>query len=86
MTKHSYKPEGVCSTRLDFELDGDIVRNVRFENGCHGNLQGVARLAEGRKADEVIATLAGIHCGGKTTSCPDQFARALRAAAGSKSA
>lgn len=81
MTKHSYKPKGVCSTRVDFELDGDIVRNVHFENGCHGNLQGVARLAEGRKVSEVVDTLSGIHCGGKKTSCPDQFARALREAA-----
>jgi uncharacterized protein (TIGR03905 family) len=81
MSKYSYKPKGVCSTRVDFDLDGDIVRNVSFENGCHGNLQGLARLAEGRKAAEVIAVLSGIRCGDKKTSCPDQFARALQEAA-----
>ena len=46
--------------------------------GCHGNLQGIARLAEGRPAEELIDTLEGVQCGFKPTSCPDQFANALR--------
>lgn len=75
--EHSFTPKGVCSRKGSFELDGDIIRNVRFEGGCNGNLQGVARLAEGRKASEVIALLSGIKCGDKQTSCPDQFSRAL---------
>ena len=80
MTKHSYKPGGVCSTRIDFELDSGMVHNVRFENGCNGNLQAIARLAEGRKASEIIACLSGIRCGGNQTSCPAQFAKALEQA------
>lgn len=75
--KHIFAPQGVCSTRMEVETDGDIIRRVRVEDGCDGNLQGLARLAEGRKISEVAAILAGIQCGDKDTSCPDQLARAL---------
>ena len=75
----SYKTSGVCSRQIDFELDGDIVRNVRFVGGCNGNLQGIGRLVEGMKIDEVIEKLEGIDCNGKGTSCHDQLAKALKA-------
>ena len=70
---------GVCSRMVSFDLDeNDLVSNVEFLGGCNGNLQGIGRLAEGRPADEIIDLLEGIHCGFKPTSCPDQFANALR--------
>jgi uncharacterized protein (TIGR03905 family) len=75
-----YKTKGTCSTRIDFDLDGDIVRNVRFMGGCNGNLQGISRLVEGMPAREAISKLEGIRCGFKSTSCPDQLAKALKAA------
>lgn len=75
-----YKTKGTCSTRIDFDLDGDIVRNVRFTGGCNGNLQGISRLVEGMPAREAISKLEGIRCGFKSTSCPDQLAKALKAA------
>ena len=79
--KYSYEPQGVCSFRMDFDIDGEgIVTNVKITGGCPGNTQGVARLAEGRKADELIALLSGIRCGNKPTSCPNQLARALLSA------
>ncbi len=72
-----YKTQGVCASKIEFELEGDIVKNIRFIGGCNGNTQGVAQLANGRKVDEVISLLSGIRCGFKATSCPDQLARAL---------
>ncbi|MGI6184488.1 MAG: TIGR03905 family TSCPD domain-containing protein [Candidatus Fimadaptatus sp.] len=71
-----YKTRGTCSSAIEIELDGDTVKSVRFINGCRGNTQGVARLAQGMKVDEVIERLKGIPCQG-ATSCPDQLARAL---------
>lgn len=53
-----------------------VVTACRFEGGCTGNTQGVARLVVGKKVDDVIAMLKGIECRGNT-SCPDQLARAL---------
>lgn len=74
----TYKTKGVCSQRIDIEMDGDIVKSVSFYGGCHGNLQGIGKLVEGMKKDDVIAKLEGIRCGYKATSCPDQLAQALK--------
>ena len=78
--EYAYKTKGTCSRRILVDLDGDIVRNVRFEGGCHGNTQGVSKLVEGMNVHEVIGRLEGIDCGGRGTSCPDQLAKALKKA------
>lgn len=75
-----YRTKGVCSQAIQFELDGDIIKHVQFIGGCAGNTQGVARLVEGMNAEEAISRLKGIKCGPRPTSCPDQLAKALRAA------
>lgn len=75
--KYSYKTKGVCSMQIDFEIENDIVKNIRFTGGCNGNTQGVAKLAEGRNKDELIKLLSGINCNFRGTSCPDQLAKAL---------
>lgn len=72
-----YQTKGTCSTYIDIELDGDIIRSVSFFGGCNGNLQGISKLVEGMKAEEAIKRLKGIRCGFKPTSCPDQLAVAL---------
>lgn len=74
---YEFTPSGVCSQKITFELDGDVVKNVKFTGGCNGNLKGIGALVEGMKKDEVIERLSGIRCGFKRTSCPDQLARAL---------
>ncbi len=73
-----YRPTGVCSTGIDIETDGNIIKSVKFTGGCSGNTQGVSRLVEGMSIDEAIAKLEGIRCGMKMTSCPDQLAKALK--------
>ncbi len=79
--EHVYACKGTCSRFITFDLDENhIIRSVRFDGGCNGNLQGVARLVEGQKAEDVIARIEGVKCGMKPTSCPDQLARALREA------
>ena len=78
--KHNFKTQGVCSRAISFDIENGIVSNVAFEGGCNGNLKGIAALAEGKPVQEVIDALSGIRCGFKSTSCPDQFARALKIA------
>jgi uncharacterized protein (TIGR03905 family) len=78
--EYTYTPKGVCSMKIRFEINDGIVSNVKFTGGCNGNTQGLAKLAEGRKAEEIIAALEGIKCGFKSTSCPDQLAQALKEA------
>ena len=75
---HTYKTKGVCAMQIQFDLEDGIVSNVQFVGGCNGNTQGVARLAEGRKASELVEILEGIRCGFKSTSCPDQLAQAIK--------
>lgn len=74
----AYKTKGTCSTLILINVEGDTVKSVRYQGGCNGNLQGIARLVEGMKVDEVIARLEGIRCGFKPTSCSDQLAKALK--------
>lgn len=74
-----YATKGVCSRAIDFEVVDGKVTNAKFTGGCNGNTQGVARLVEGMEVDEAIKRMEGIDCGGRGTSCPDQFAKALRA-------
>lgn len=75
-----YSPRGVCSQRMVFDIENDIVKNLKVIGGCNGNLQGISKLVEGLPVDEVIRRLEGIRCGMKPTSCPDQLAQALKAA------
>ncbi|MCH5163072.1 MAG: TIGR03905 family TSCPD domain-containing protein [Clostridiales bacterium] len=73
-----YTTKGTCSNKIVFEIEGDVLTSVKFVGGCRGNTQGVARLAEGRKVDDVIKLLDGVVCR-NGTSCPDQLAKALKA-------
>lgn len=73
-----YKTKGTCSTLIEVELDGNIVKNVKFTGGCNGNLQAIPKLVEGMTVDEVERRISGISCNGKGTSCGDQLAKACR--------
>ena len=77
-----FKPQGVCSKLIQFDIENNIIRNVDFVGGCSGNLQGISRLVEGMDVDEAISRIEGIHCGYNSTSCPDQLAKALKEATG----
>ena len=77
---YTYTPRGVCSQKMTVELEDGVIKSVKVEGGCNGNLQGIGRLVEGMPVDEVISRLRGIRCGYKPTSCPDQLATALEQA------
>ena len=75
-----YRTKGTCSQRIIFDVDDNILKNVQFIGGCNGNLKGISSLVEGMNIDDVIAKVEGISCGFKSTSCPDQLAKALKEA------
>ncbi len=77
--KHvTFAPKGVCSVKLDFDIDEESrLHNVQFTGGCNGNLKAIGRLVEGRDAGEIADILRGNTCGFRNTSCADQFARAI---------
>lgn len=76
----SYETSGSCATRIDIEIEGGIIVNTTFIDGCAGNTQAVAALVKGMPVAEAVRRLKGIACQGDT-SCPDQLARALESAA-----
>lgn len=76
---YTYRPQGVCSQRMEVEVEDGKILRVEVLGGCSGNLQGISRLVVGMDVDEAIRRMEGIRCGGKPTSCPDQLARALKA-------
>ena len=75
--EYRYKPNGVCSREMIIELDGNIIKKLTIVGGCAGNTVGISKLVEGMNINEVIRRLKGIPCGVKSTSCPDQLAKAL---------
>jgi len=76
--KKTYKTKGVCAKNIDIEVEDGVVLAVQFSDGCDGNAQGVSSLVTGMDARDAIARLEGIKCGRKSTSCPDQLAKALQ--------
>lgn len=75
---YKYKPTGVCSTEMIFELEDGVIEKLEVINGCNGNLKGISALVRGQMIEDVIDRLDGITCRSKPTSCPDQIAQALK--------
>lgn len=80
MNTIEYTPRGVCSKRMEIDVEDGVIQAVRVQGGCSGNLQGICSLLKGMTVEDAIARMAGIRCGFKPTSCPDQLAQALKTA------
>ncbi len=80
MAHYQYKPKGVCSVLIDFDLEGDTVSNIKFTGGCNGNLKAISKLLDGTSVDYIESKLKGNTCGFRNTSCADQLTKAVRAA------
>ena len=74
----TYRPRGVCSNLMEFDIEDGIIQEFRVSGGCNGNLAGIGRLIKGMSVDKVISCLEGTRCGPRKTSCPDQIAQALK--------
>lgn len=79
MDRFTYTTRGVCARAIDIAIEDNIITEVHYHGGCSGNTQGVAALVKGLPVTEAIERLSGIRCGLKSTSCPDQLAKALSA-------
>ena len=81
MKKHiEYNTKGTCSRKIIVDIEDGVITDCKFVSGCPGNTVGVATLVKGMPAEDAISRLKGIKCGFKSTSCPDQLARALEEA------
>ncbi|MCR5034251.1 MAG: TIGR03905 family TSCPD domain-containing protein [Clostridia bacterium] len=75
--KYEYYPKGICPVKIEFDMDGDAVKNIVFTGGCNGNLKAISKIVDGWTADEIHNAFAGNTCGFKSTSCADQLAIAV---------
>ena len=80
MSEIVYIPRGVCSNRIDVNVQDGIIKSASFQGGCNGNLKAISKHVSGMKAEDVIAMLEGNTCGPRSTSCADQLSCALREA------
>ena len=73
-----YKTQGTCSKEIEFDINDNIVTNIKFHGGCDGNLKAISKILEGADANDIVNKLSGNTCGFKSTSCADQLAKALK--------
>ena len=78
--KYNYKTHGVCSREIEFDINDDIITNIKFNGGCPGNLNAISKLLDGKSVDYIYKMLKGNPCGNKNTSCADNLAIAVEEA------
>ncbi len=78
--EYTYHPRMVCAQQIRFDINGDVITNIRFTGGCNGNLKAIAKLVDGWTVSLIEEKLKGNTCGIRPTSCADQLAKAVRAA------
>lgn len=78
--RYEYKTEGTCAKAISFDIEGNIISNVKFAGGCNGNLKAISKLIDGWTVEKIEEMLLGNTCGPRATSCADQLAHAVRAA------
>lgn len=79
--RYDYKTENTCAQMISFDIEGNVIRNIEFYGGCNGNLKAIAKLVDGWTVERIEEMLLGNTCGRRPTSCADQLAKAVRAAA-----
>ena len=78
--RYTYRPEGVCSMQIDFDIDGNVISNISFIGGCNGNLKAISKILDGWTVEQIEEKIKGNTCGRRPTSCADQLAIAVRKA------
>ena len=51
--EYSYKTTGTCAQQIDFDINGNVISNIRFYGGCNGNLKAISKLLEGVTVEEI---------------------------------
>ena len=80
MSHYTYRTQYTCSQLINFDIEGDVIRNIEFTGGCNGNLKAISKLVDGWTVDKIEGMLKGNTCGMRPTSCADQLAKAVRKA------
>ena len=54
---YTFYPQGVCSRKIELDIENGRVHNIHYLGGCNGNLKALGALAEGMTVEEVIQRL-----------------------------
>ena len=74
--RYTYKTNGVCSSKIEFDINDDVITNIAFTGGCNGNLKALSKVLDGWTVGQIVEKLKGNLCGFRSTSCADQLAQA----------
>ncbi len=77
---YKYICKGTCSSSIDFDIEGNVITNIKFNGGCPGNTKAVAKLVDSWTVEKIEQYLKGNTCGYRPTSCADQLATGVREA------
>ena len=77
---YEFATQVVCARRISFDIQDNVITNIRFQGGCNGNLKAISKLVDGWTVDKIEQYLRGNLCGPRPTSCADQLAIAVRQA------
>lgn len=75
-----YNTKGTCSVQISFDINDNVITNIKFLGGCPGNTLAISKLLEGQTVEYIEEKLLGNLCGNRGTSCGDQLAKAVREA------
>lgn len=76
--KYSYKTSNTCCKEITFDINGNIITDVKFlGGGCPGNLKAIPKLVEGMTVEDIQKKLGDINCGFKQTSCAKELAKGV---------
>lgn len=78
--EYKYKTQMTCSSLITFDIDKNVITNIKFTGGCNGNLKAISKLVDGWTVEQIEEKLLGNTCGFRPTSCADQLAKAVRQA------
>ena len=78
--RYKYSTKGTCSKMIEFDINDNVVTNIKFVGGCPGNLNAIPKLINGWTVEQIEEKLLGNKCANRGTSCTDQLAKAVRIA------
>lgn len=78
--EYVFNTKGTCSMQIKFDINDDVITNIKFIGGCPGNLSALSKLLDGKSVDYIEEKLLGNLCGMRGTSCADQLAKGVRQA------
>lgn len=78
--RYTYRTQGVCSSEISFDIEGNVITNIAFKGGCNGNLKALSKVLDGWTVEQIVEKLEGNTCGFKGTSCADQLTKAVKEA------